>query len=103
LGLHEHRSAKLSNIDARIGGTRRNQTFLNFNLRAISYPKYEISEAGACKLAADSICAGWLSDQYYSSGSSKTSLKEDKTKEEGRNRWNERFKPIWQGTAGAVR
>lgn len=102
LGLYEHRAAILSNLNAQVPGERKHQMFLNFNLRAVCYPKYEISEAAACRVVAESICGYWLDNQYYSTPTGRTPIREEQVRSEGRQLWNQRFDPIWRGAQSAV-
>jgi hypothetical protein len=102
LGMYQHRAAKLSNINTHVPGPRKLQMFLNYSLRAVSYPKYEISEAAACKVAAETVCAGWLDEKYHDSSTGRTPLKEEGLQAEGRQKWNVTLGQVWGGARGTV-
>ncbi|MEO8660692.1 MAG: tubulin-like doman-containing protein [Bryobacteraceae bacterium] len=103
LGLYSLRSGRLVNLNQHITGAEKHRTFLNFNLRGISYPKYEISEAAACRVVADTICGNWLDvKRYEGAGTSGSSILEDNERIKGRDLWNQKFERAWMGGAPSV-
>ena len=103
LGGHALRSARLVNLNQHVTGAEKRRTFLNLNLRAISYPKYEISEAAACKVVANKICAHWLSTSEYVNRAGTTSaIQDENERARGRDFWNTKFGSVWQSTGPSV-
>src|SRR5450432_223746 len=98
LGLYSLRAGKLVNLNQHVTGPEKHRTFLNFSLRGISYPKYELSEASACKVVADTICGNWLSKtQYVTKAGMGSNILEDNERSKGRDVWNEKFTVVWNG------
>ena len=102
LGMHSHVSASHVNITNQVQTKPKNRFFLNYNLRVISYPKYDISEAAACSILRNSICGRWLSTDSYHSAGGVQRINEEDIRAQGRMRWNARFEPIWQGLSRSV-
>ena len=105
LGMYNLRSARLVDMQQHVNNGIPDDSinlFMNLNLRAISYPKYEISEAAACKQIADTVCENWLSDKTYTVHGEASSIKEETLKQKGRKAWNELAPPILQGLRADV-
>jgi hypothetical protein len=105
LGMYTLRSARLVDMPQHVNNGLPDPSinlFMNFNLRAVSYPKYELSEAAACKLISDTICENWLSESAYSIRGEKPSIKEESLKQEGRTAWNELAPNILRGLRADV-
>ena len=96
------RMASLSNLNNHLPGPAKRRMFLNFNLRALSYPKYEISEAAACHHIAASVCSGWLHPWRCETAEGAVEIKDETVRKRGRDLWVDRFGPIWRGTRGSV-
>jgi hypothetical protein len=98
MGMAALRSERLVNINTHVPGAEKRRTFLNFNLRAISYPKYEIAEAAACKVVAETVCAAWLNtDRWIAESGDTKPIKKDDLESRGRKVWNDGFGDIWRG------
>jgi hypothetical protein len=80
----------------------KNRFFLNYNLRAVSYPKYDLSEAAACRIIESIVCGGWLNPDAYQTASGGRTLNADDVRMQGRRLWNDRFEPVWRGMTAAV-
>jgi hypothetical protein len=103
LGGHALRAGRLVNLNQHVTGDEKRRTFLNLNLRAISYPKYEISEAAACKVVADKICAHWLSTSEYTNRAGiSAAIQDENERARGREFWNNKFGSVWQSTGPSV-
>ena len=102
LGMNAHISASHVNIVNQVQTKPKNRFFLNYNLRAVSYPKYEISEAAACGVICDTICPRWLSRENYLSAGGTRPLHEEDVRAAGRRFWNGSFDQIWLGLSGGV-
>ncbi len=103
LGLYSLRAGKLVNLNQHVTGPEKHRTFLNFSLRGISYPKYEISEAASCKVVADTMCGNWLSKtQYVTKAGMGSNILEDNERAKGRDVWNEKFNVVWSGAGPSV-
>ncbi len=102
LGLFDHRSALIANINAQVPGEAKHHMFLNFNLRAVCYPKYELSEAAACRAIDRDICELWLNTTHHQSSNGRTPIREEEWRSVGRRFWNERFESVWRGAQSSV-
>lgn len=102
LGLYDLRQIRLADLNTRVHGHRIFNTFLTNSVRGVSYPKYEISEAAACKIIADHICDCWLSKQACWEQGRREELQQEKIKELGRKFWNLKCPTIWDGLRGDV-
>jgi hypothetical protein len=105
LGMYRLRSAKWSNMQQHLNGGIPDPTtnlFMNVNVRAISYPKYEISEAAACQLISSRICKNWLSESEYSVRGEIVKIAEDRAKQTGRDMWNTLAPQILSGLRADV-
>jgi hypothetical protein len=103
LGMFEHRDSILSNLNAQVpSGLARHHMFLNFNLRAVCYPKYEISEAATCRVISDNICDAWLSHSVYQTPTGTSPIRDEDWRRSGRKYWNDQFNPIWHGAKASV-
>ena len=103
LGLYSLRAGKLVNLNQHVMGPEKRRTFLNFNLRGISYPKYEVSEAAACRVIADVTCENWLSPAAYRTKSGiLTKILDDNERAKGRDLWQDRFQFAWDGSGPSV-
>lgn len=103
LGLYAIRAGRLVNLNQHVTGDEKRRTFLNLNLRAISYPKYEISEAAACRVVADKICAHWLSaSEYTNRAGTASAIQDENERALGRDFWNTKFSAVWQSTGPSV-
>ena len=106
LGLAEVRSRDLVNLNRQVPGAMSDVTrrvFLNLNLRAVSYPKYEISEAAACKVISDSTCASWLDREYHATaGGGRMALERNTIQSDGQACWSSGLANIWNGTRASV-
>jgi hypothetical protein len=103
LGLYGLRAGKLVNLNQHVQGAEKRRTFLNFNLRGISYPKYEISEAAACKVVDGTICTNWLSTAHYITRVGvQSNIMDDNERAKGRDLWNEKFNSAWSGAGPSV-
>ncbi len=102
LGLFEHRDGVLSNINAQVPGEAKHHMFLNFNVRAVCYPKYEISEAATCVVIGDSVCKTWLSADSHYTQTGAAPIRVEDWRTLGRKFWNDRFDPVWRGAQSSV-
>jgi hypothetical protein len=103
LGLYGLRAGKLVNLNQQVQGVEKRRTFLNFNLRGICYPKYEISEAAACNVVDGTICANWLSTSHYvTRGGVQSTILDDNERAKGRDLWNDKFNNAWNGAGPSV-
>ncbi len=97
LGMHTHIAAKHVDIAQHVQTKLKNRFFLNYSLRAVSYPKYEISEAAACMMISERLCARWLNQERYYSAAGAQGINEENVRAVGRKRWNDRFEGVWRG------
>lgn len=97
LGLYELRQTRLVDLNVRVGENAVHNTFLTQSVRGVSYPKYEISEAAACKIIADHICEHWLSRQACWDQGRREGFQREETNKLGREFWNTKCPPIWDG------
>jgi hypothetical protein len=102
LGLHDLRQGRLVDLGTRVRENVFQKTFLTHSMRGVSYPKYEISEAAACKLIADHFCEYWLSKQACWNQGRREELQQEKISKEGRDFWNKKCPSIWEGLRGGV-
>jgi hypothetical protein len=102
LGLHELRQSRLVDLNARVGMDPVANTFLTHGMRGVSYPKYEISEAAACKIIADQICYYWLSKEACYVRGRREELQQEEISKIGRGLWNAKSPSIWGGLRGTV-
>jgi hypothetical protein len=103
LGGSAPRMASLSNLNQQVPGPPEKRMFLNFNLRALSYPKYEISEAAACSHVATKVCSKWLDGSNCETATGTTvEIKNDAVRKRGRDLWAKQFVTIWRGVYGSV-
>jgi len=101
-GMRSHISASHVNLQNQVQTKPKNRFFLNANLRAVSYPKYEISEGAACRMIDEKVCARWLNRDNYMSTAGVVPIDEDKAQGVGRNHWNDHFNAIWEGLGADV-
>jgi hypothetical protein len=86
-GMGSHVSARHVDAGAQIGCRPKNRLFFNYNLRAVSYPKYDLSEAAACRIIDTVICGGWLNEEgYQTAGGGRTMNADDVRANCGRQR-----------------
>jgi hypothetical protein len=98
LGLQDLRRIRLANHNPQ---NRIHNTFLTSSIRGVCYPKYDISEAAACKIIAR-VCDYWLgSEECYVEGRREPLLKEEVSKK-GRDTWNAKAPSIWAGLRATV-
>jgi hypothetical protein len=102
LGMSLMRAAQFANINNHVPNQPRYKTLFNFNLRAVSYPKYEISEAAAARIISDKICANWLDGQHAQSLTGPQQIREEMSRKDGREYWNNEITAIWQGIRANV-
>jgi hypothetical protein len=103
LGAEEIRQARLVNLNQHIGtGNRIENMFLNYSLRAVSYPKYEITEAGACRTISNSICGTWLDSEFSHLRGIKQPIQTENIELEGRAAFNQMCPPIWAALSEGV-
>jgi hypothetical protein len=102
LGMSLMRAAQFANINNHVPNEPRYKMLFNFNLRAVSYPKYEISEAAAGRIIADKICANWLDAQQARSLTGPQPIREEMARKDGRDYWNNEIVAIWQGIRANV-
>lgn len=97
LGMFAHRDSRLVNLDAQIGHDAVRNMFLNYNLRAVSYPKYEIAEAAACEAIAEIVCQGWLDPEGYIQDGNRQPLERENAEKTGREAWQQISANHWSG------
>ncbi|MCU1285318.1 MAG: hypothetical protein JWO13_1668 [Acidobacteriales bacterium] len=102
LGMFAHRDSRLVNLNAQIGHDPVHNMFLNYNLRAVSYPKYEIAEGASCKAIAEIICEGWLDPEGYMEGTTRQPLERENAEKRGREAWREISANHWPGLRADV-
>src|SRR5207247_1334313 len=102
LGMSLMRAAQFANINNHVPNEPRFKMFFNFNLRAVSYPKYELSEAAAAKIIAERVCEAWLSTESAQSATGPQTIREEAARREGREKWTAEMPAIWQGIRSSV-
>jgi hypothetical protein len=102
LGLHELRQTKLVDLHTLVGGDSVYTTFLTHSVRGVTYPKYEISEAAACRIIADQICHYWLSTEACYVQGRREELQQEEISKRGRELWNAKCPSVWDGLRGNV-
>src|SRR5262249_45005531 len=98
LGLHDLRRERLAN---HITNNRIHQTFLTGSIRGVSYPKYEIPGAAACRISAR-LCENWFSREACCGDGRPEPLQKDEISKRGRESWNAKIPAIWVGLRGAI-
>src|SRR5579883_673365 len=102
LGMEHDISTKHVDAYEQIRCKQKNRFFYNYNVRAVMYPKYDLSEAAACRIVERAICGAWLSEEGYQTAAGARTLNPDDIRGQGRKLWNTRFESIWEGMVHAV-
>jgi hypothetical protein len=103
LGMASIRSERLVNMNQHVDGPEKRRMFLNFNVRAISYPKYEISEAAASKVVAETLCGSWLnSETYIKENGESTNIRKSDRQGRGADQWNREFPAVWARVSASI-
>src|ERR1017187_2224283 len=97
LGTESHIAARHVDAGEQIGCRPKNRFFFNYNLRAVTYPKYDLSEAAACRIVENFVCGGWLNEEGYLTGAGAKPMNAEAISSEGRKLWNDRFRNVWPG------